>query len=102
MLQNVDWIEVFVVGANGEPLWKRCLKVGSYILGESHYFCNQENSVKYTEVSKYRRETCSNLRLKYILGILSRKFRNSRPERKFNDGLIVCRQKQPVTSQVSE
>jgi len=57
---------------------------------------------KVTEVSKYRREEHRNLRLEYILGILSRKFRSNRPERKFNYGLIVFRRKQPVTSQVSE
>jgi len=59
--------------------------------GESHHLLNQENSVKDTEVSKYRREVCSNLRLKYILGFLSRKFRSSRPERKFHDGLIILK-----------
>jgi hypothetical protein len=64
------------------------------MLGERHYLCNQENSVKYTEVSKYRREVCINFRLKDILGILSRKFRNSRPERKFNDGLSLDKSNQ--------
>jgi hypothetical protein len=69
---------------------------------ESHHLCNQENSVKDTEVSKYRREVCRNLRLKYIVGFLSRKFRNRRPECKFHDGLIIFKKKQPVANQVSE
>jgi hypothetical protein len=70
--------------------------------GESHHQRNQENSVKDTDVSIYRLELCSNLRLKYFVGFLSRKFRNSRPERKFHDGLIIFKQKQPVAIQVSE
>jgi hypothetical protein len=70
--------------------------------GESHHLLNQDNSVKDTEVSKYRHEVCSNLRLKYILGFLCRKFCNSQPERKFRDGLIIFKQKQPVANQVSE
>jgi hypothetical protein len=70
--------------------------------GESHHLLNQDNSVKDIEVSKYGPEVCSNLRLKYILDFLSRKSCNSQPERKFHDGLIIFKQKQPVANQVIE
>lgn len=102
MLRNMVGLTCLLVGPNGDPFWRRYITVGLHVRGVSHYLCNEENSVKVTEVSKYRLEECSNLRHKYILGILSRKFRKSRPECKFNDRLIIFRQKHLVTSQVSE
>jgi hypothetical protein len=94
MLRNVGWIEMFVSRPKRRPVLKMIFEGPvTYVCGESHHLCNQENSVKDIEVNKYRREVFSNFRLKYIVGFLCRKFRNRRPERKFHDGLIIFKQK---------